>query len=247
VLARTGRTCRRTSARWPPPAAAASALGPYDDGAGGGGLNLGLHVATIRKPCAPTARACRRCCRAARPGSRRCTAPPWSMPPRSARRAGADRRRQHRHRQPGVVCAILTADCLPVLFADLEGKVVGAAHAGWRGLAGGVLAATLAQMRARAPARSRPGSGRRSVRRRLRGRRGRARRLRGRAAGVRRPMPSALSWPRGQIPGRHERCWRAACWRATACARAWRRRCTATEADASIRIAATASPAARRV
>ncbi|MBW8898109.1 MAG: peptidoglycan editing factor PgeF, partial [Massilia sp.] len=49
---------------------------------------------------------------------------------------------------PGVVCAILTADCLPVLFADLGGKVAGAAHAGWRGLAGGVLEQTVAAMRA---------------------------------------------------------------------------------------------------
>jgi YfiH family protein len=49
---------------------------------------------------------------------------------------------------PGVVCAILTADCLPVLFADLEGKVVGAAHAGWRGLAAGVLGETVRAMRA---------------------------------------------------------------------------------------------------
>jgi YfiH family protein len=48
----------------------------------------------------------------------------------------------------GVVCAILTADCLPVLFASLDGKVVGAAHAGWRGLAGGVLDSTVAAMRA---------------------------------------------------------------------------------------------------
>jgi YfiH family protein len=51
-------------------------------------------------------------------------------------------------RAPGVVCAILTADCLPVLFADRAGKVVGAAHAGWRGLAGGVLGQTVAAMRA---------------------------------------------------------------------------------------------------
>lgn len=42
-------------------------------------------------------------------------------------------------RLPGVVLAILTADCLPVLFADRDGEVVGAAHAGWRGLAAGVL------------------------------------------------------------------------------------------------------------
>ncbi len=48
---------------------------------------------------------------------------------------------------PGVVCAILSADCLPVLFADMQGKVVGAAHAGWRGLAAGVLENTVQAMR----------------------------------------------------------------------------------------------------
>lgn len=48
---------------------------------------------------------------------------------------------------PGVVLAILTADCLPVLFAAKDGGEVGAAHAGWRGLASGVLEATVAQMR----------------------------------------------------------------------------------------------------
>lgn len=48
---------------------------------------------------------------------------------------------------PGVVLAILTADCLPVLFAAKDGSEVGAAHAGWRGLAAGVLEATVAGMR----------------------------------------------------------------------------------------------------
>lgn len=42
-------------------------------------------------------------------------------------------------RHAGIACAILTADCLPVILADQQGTVVGAAHAGWRSLCGGVL------------------------------------------------------------------------------------------------------------
>jgi YfiH family protein len=49
-------------------------------------------------------------------------------------------------RRAGVVLAILVADCLPVLLASSDGAVIAAAHAGWRGLAGGVLEATVAAM-----------------------------------------------------------------------------------------------------
>jgi YfiH family protein len=48
----------------------------------------------------------------------------------------------------GVVCAVLTADCLPVLLCDAGGRRVGAAHAGWRGLLGGVLPAAVRAMAA---------------------------------------------------------------------------------------------------
>ena len=52
---------------------------------------------------------------------------------------------------PGVVLAILTADCLPVVIADMQGRAVGVVHAGWRGLAAGILENTIQALRARLP------------------------------------------------------------------------------------------------
>jgi YfiH family protein len=52
-------------------------------------------------------------------------------------------------RQPGRICAILTADCLPVLLASDSGDRVGAAHAGWRGLAAGVIESTVGALACR--------------------------------------------------------------------------------------------------
>ena len=54
-------------------------------------------------------------------------------------------------RKPGAVCVVKIADCMPVLLVDEAASVVGAAHAGWRGLAAGVLEATIDEMRAPSP------------------------------------------------------------------------------------------------
>jgi YfiH family protein len=122
-----------------------SSLGPYDDGAGGGGMNLGVHVGddpdTVRRN-----RARLRSVLPSEPawlsqvhGTRVVDASQTGMVPEADASIST---------RPGTVCAIQTADCLPVLFCDADGKVVGAAHAGWRGLAGGVLENTVARMRA---------------------------------------------------------------------------------------------------
>ena len=49
---------------------------------------------------------------------------------------------------PGVICAVLTADCAPILLADSEAGVVGAAHAGWKGALDGIVHSTVAAMQA---------------------------------------------------------------------------------------------------
>lgn len=118
--------------------------GPYDDADGGGGLNLGIHVGDDPE----AVRANRALLKSLLPAE-----PVWLTQVHGTRvvdagtAAGAPEADASIATVPGVVCAIQTADCLPVLFCDTAGKAVGAAHAGWRGLAGGVLENTVAAMR----------------------------------------------------------------------------------------------------
>jgi polyphenol oxidase len=122
---------------------------PYGDGCGNGGLNLGMHVgddpADVQKN--------RVLLRAALPAE-----PVWLTQVHGNSVIDADALNDAEQidpqeadaivaSMPGRVCIIQTADCLPVLFCSTDGKVVGAAHAGWRGLAAGVLENTIRQMR----------------------------------------------------------------------------------------------------
>lgn len=123
-------------------------LPPFDDGTGAGGMNVGVHVGDDPQAVAANRLQLQRVL----PGR-----PLWlrqvhgvkvedagQYPGDVASEPEAD---ASFSTQPGVVCAIQTADCLPVLFCDAAGKVVGAAHAGWRGLAAGVLQQTVLAMR----------------------------------------------------------------------------------------------------
>lgn len=118
---------------------------PYDDAGGGGGLNLGTHVGD-----APDAVARNR---ALLQQQYLPAEPAWLTQVHgvkvldAATVSGAPPADASIAARPGVVCAIMTADCMPVLLADAQGRVVGAAHAGWRGLADGVLENTVDAMR----------------------------------------------------------------------------------------------------
>ncbi len=117
---------------------------PYDDGAGGGGLNLGMHVGdnvddvfrnrTLLAGFLPSE-------------------PVWLTQVHGTHVLDAADAVANPEADAivssvrGAICAIQTADCLPVLFCAVDGTVVGAAHAGWRGLAHGVLENTVAAMR----------------------------------------------------------------------------------------------------
>lgn len=124
-------------------------MGPQEIASAGGGLNLGVHVGDDPANVAFNRAIVR---------GRLPSEPAWLSQVHGATVVRADRQPRGATPEadasiatmPGAICAIQTADCLPVLFADRAGTVVGAAHAGWRGLAGGVLEATVAAMRAQA-------------------------------------------------------------------------------------------------
>ncbi|MGK5027287.1 peptidoglycan editing factor PgeF [Janthinobacterium sp. RB2R34] len=122
-------------------------LAPYDDGQGGGGLNLGVHVSDDPGHVAQN-RALLATVLPAQPAWLNqvhgvAVADAASL---AGRVADADASVAS---EPGVVCLVMTADCLPVLFSSKDGQVVAAAHAGWRGLANGVLQRTVQAMRER--------------------------------------------------------------------------------------------------
>ena len=119
---------------------------PYDDGAGSGGLNIGTHVGDAADVVARN----RALLRQQLPSE-----PIWLSQVHGTRVIHADRNPTFIEADACVtmqaeqVCTIMTADCMPVLLADSRARVVGAAHAGWRGLADGVLQATVNAMRER--------------------------------------------------------------------------------------------------
>lgn len=124
-----------------------NSVSPYDDGANGGGLNLGTHVGDDIGHVAANR---------ARLGRLLPSEPRWLAQVHGTRvldaaddtgAPGAPEADAIVSSQRGLVCAIQTADCLPVLLCDIAGNVVGAAHAGWRGLARGILENTVAAMR----------------------------------------------------------------------------------------------------
>jgi polyphenol oxidase len=121
--------------------------GAYADLQGGGGLNLGTHVGDSPEAVAEN----RSLLSSLLPGD-----PIWLEQVHGSEVVNAQslsangpapRADAIMATAGGTVCAIMTADCMPVLLADTRGNLVAAAHAGWRGLAGGVLQNTVKQLR----------------------------------------------------------------------------------------------------
>jgi YfiH family protein len=121
--------------------------GAYADARGGGGLNLGTHVGDAPEAVAEN-RALLRSLLPANPiwleqvhGTEVVNAQNVST------RGAAPRADAIMATAGSKICTIMTADCMPVLLADRKGNLVAAAHAGWRGLAGGLIQNTVKQLR----------------------------------------------------------------------------------------------------
>ncbi len=130
-------------------------LAPYDDGQGSGGFNLGDHVGDRPE----NVLANRHLLSQLLPGN-----PSWLNQVHGTIVVNLDENPGNLtadasiSTQPGRVCAVLTADCLPVLLSDARGGlhgIVAAAHAGWRGLLNGVLENTVEKMQAAGAKRER--------------------------------------------------------------------------------------------
>lgn len=131
---------------WPAPPNVRAFVSTREGGVSAGAfasLNLGAHVGDDPAAVAENRRRFARAAGIAAPGwlsqVHGCDVVP-------ANAAGGERADASWTAEAGLPCAVLTADCLPVLFAAVDGSCVAAAHAGWRGLAAGVLEATLATL-----------------------------------------------------------------------------------------------------
>lgn len=120
-------------------------VGPYDDGLGGGGLNLATHVGDSPETVAHN-RALLKGTMPARPVWLRQVHGNVVVDAAAVQSQTVDADASFTTR-PGIACTIMTADCMAVLLRDRHGTVVAAAHAGWRGLASGVLENTVQAMR----------------------------------------------------------------------------------------------------
>lgn len=118
-------------------------LAPYDGGKGAGGLNLGGHVGDRAEDVKQNR---------ARLDQYLPVSPQWLTQVHGTKVLNLGVSHQELIADacfttlPDVVCAVQTADCLPVLFCDGKANIVAAAHAGWRGLLNGILENTLKKM-----------------------------------------------------------------------------------------------------
>ncbi|MBS3965022.1 MAG: peptidoglycan editing factor PgeF [Methylomonas sp.] len=133
---------------WPLPSAIHAAVTLRSDGVSSGGyasFNLAAHVGDEADAVARNRALLRE--RLALPGE-----PVWLQQVhgnrviRADRAVGLEAADASVTNETGVVCVVLTADCLPVLFCGDDGQVIAAAHVGWRGLKDGIIASTLAAM-----------------------------------------------------------------------------------------------------